>query len=82
MIITLSGFCDAHGGGVVECEPKTFLTSEILKVMSFQIQSSQNRIWNDITLRISDVRKVFGSHSTTPPPCSSQNPERVISWMK
>ena len=49
-----------------------FLTSED------RIRSSEDRIWDDVTQRISDVISNFGSHPTTAPPSASQNLKRVI----
>ena len=75
-------------GAVVECEPKNLLTSEILwsDIISDSVFLDriilrffdwEDRIWDDFTQRISDVRKNFGSHSITAQN-SSQNPNRVI----
>ena len=76
--ITLLSICDAPGGVVVEREPEFGMKSEILWVTSSQIRSSQNRIWNDVTQRISDVIPNSGSRSTTAPPDAPLILKRVI----
>ena len=43
-----------------------------------RIRSSLNRIWDDVTQKISDVISDSGSHQTTALPGASQNLERVI----
>ena len=65
-LITLLRFCDALGCSSWMWTEYFFLTSEILWVTSSQIRSSQTRIWDD-------VRKIFGSHSTSTPKCITKS---------
>ena len=65
-------------GAVVECEPKFFLMSSQIRSsldrILFRLLIREDRIFDDVTHWISNVIKIFGSHSTT----SSQNPNKVI----